>query len=300
MKPVDFDLHRPETVAEALELLAEHGDEGRILAGGQSLVPLLNFRLARPEHVIDLSRIGALRSVRRTSNELVIGAMVTYDQAERSPAVAEAAPLVAAALPHIAHQGIRARGTIGGSVAHGDPAAELPAVCAALDATMVAASRSGTRGIPAKEFFIANLVTALGEDELLTEIRLRPVPPRTGAAFDEVGRRRGDFALAGAGAQVTVAEDNSTVSEVRIALTGVSAKPHRATEAEQALVGHRLDDRLWSEAAEIVRRTVEPTGDLHATADYRRDVAGTVAGRALATAAQRAAEHTTESLEAAG
>jgi aerobic carbon-monoxide dehydrogenase medium subunit len=297
MKPVDFELHRPGTLDEALEVLAAHGHDGKVLAGGQSLVPLLNFRLARPEHVIDLSRIGSLRNLRRTRSGLLIGAMVTYDQADRSAAIADGAPLVAAALPHIAHQGIRARGTIGGSVAHGDPAAELPAVFTALDATMLAASRSGTREIPARDFFITNLVTALADDELLTEIRLGPVAPRTGAAFNEVGRRHGDFALAGAAAQISLAKD-ATIFDVRIALTGVSPKPHRATEAEQLLMGQRVDAQLWSEAAAIVRRTVDPSGDLHATADYRRDVAGTMAGRALAEAARRATRPGTESLEA--
>ncbi|MFF5992786.1 FAD binding domain-containing protein [Prauserella flavalba] len=299
MKPVDFELHRPETLAEALELLAEHGADGKVLAGGQSLIPLLNFRLARPDHVIDLGRIGALRAIRRNTDALVIGAMVTYHQAERSAAVAETAPLVSAALPHVAHQGIRARGTIGGSVAHGDPAAELPAVFSALDATMVAVSRRGTREIAARDFFLANLVTALEEDELLAEIRVAPVPARTGAAFNEVGRRHGDFALAGAGAQLTLTDD-ATVSSARIALTGVSAKPFRATEAENTLVGQRVDERLWRRAADVVRRDVDPAADLHATADYRRDVAGTIVERALAAAAARALGNRTGSMEATG
>jgi len=299
VKPVDFELHRPETLAEALELLAEHGAHGKVLAGGQSLIPLLNFRLARPDHVIDVGRIGALRAIRRNADALVIGAMATYHQAERSAAVAEAAPLVSAALPHIAHQGIRVRGTIGGSVAHGDPAAELPAAFSALDATMVAVSRRGTREIAASDFFLANLVTALEEDELLAEIRVTPVPARTGAAFDEVGRRRGDFALAGAGAQLTLTDD-ATVSSARIALTGVSAKPFRATEAEETLIGQRIDDRLWRQAADVVRRGVDPAADLHATAEYRRDVAGTVVERALAAAAARALGNRTDSMEATG
>lgn len=299
MKPVDFTLHRPETLTEALDLLSRHGDEGKVLAGGQSLIPLLNFRLARPEHVIDLGRLGGLRAIRRTADAVVIGAMATYHQAERSAAIAEAAPLVAAALPHIAHQGIRARGTLGGSAAHGDPAAELPAVFRALDATMTAASVRGTREIAAEDFFVANLVTALADDEVLTEIRLTPPPPRTGAAFDEVGRRRGDFALAGAGAQVTLTE-GATIAAVRIALTGVSATPFRATAAEQALVGESIDGHLWRRAGDFVRDAVDPAGDLHASADYRRDVAGTVVERALAAAAVRARGDRTETLEATG
>ena len=287
MKPVAFELHRPETLEEALALLAAHADDGKVLAGGQSLVPLLNFRLARPEHVIDLGRIGALKALRRTPEQLVIGAMVTYEQAERSPAVEAAAPLVAAALPHIAHQAIRARGTIGGSMAHGDPAAELPAVAAALDADMVAVGPGGKRRIPAQEFFLGNLVTALQPDEVLVEIHLRPVRGRTGAAFDEVGRRKGDFALVGAGAQLTLTDDG-VVDEARIALTGVSPTPHRAVEAERLITGHRVEPDLLRAAAQEVRAALRPSADLHATAEYRREVAGTLVERVIQRAAERA------------
>jgi len=283
MKPVAFDLHQPGTLQHALELLAEHGADGKVLAGGQSLMPLLNFRLSRPEHVIDLSKVASLRALRRTPGLLSVGAMVTYAQAQRSPAVSATAPLVAAALPHIGHQAIRNRGTIGGSVAHGDPAAELPAVMVALEATVVAASVRGTRMIPAAEFFKANLVTALADDELLTEVRVPAATGITGAAFEEVGRRHGDFALAGAGAQVRLAADG-TISEARIALTGVSPRPHRAREAERLLVGARPENALLEEAADAVRKAVAPIDDLHATADYRRDIAGTLTARAVADA----------------
>lgn len=287
MKPVDFHLHRPRTLSEAVALLAEHADEAKVLAGGQSLVPLLNFRLARPEHLIDLGRVTSLSALRRTVDGLSIGAMVTHSQAERSPSVAQDAPLMARAFPHIAHQAIRARGTIGGSIAHGDPAAELPAVAVALEATMVAVGPRGTREIAARDFFVANLVTALEQDEILTEVRIAPAPPGTGAAFEEVGRRQGDFALVGAGAQVRLADDG-TVAEARICLTGVSPTPHRAHEAEALLVGHPVDDAHLEAAADATRGVVRPSGDLHATADYRRDVAGTLIARVVRTAAQRA------------
>lgn len=298
MKPADFELHRPATVAEAIALLATYGEDGKVLAGGQSLMPLLNFRLARPGHLIDLSRIAALRALRRSSDSLVIGAMVTHSEAARSSAVDSAAPLVAAALPHIAHQAIRNRGTLGGSVAHGDPAAELPAVLTALDATMVAASIHGTRLIPAAEFFVANLVTTLRHDELLTEIRLTPPLPRTGAAFEEVGRRRGDFALAGAGAQLTL-DDEGAVVDARIALTGVSPRPHRAGDAERALDGARVTADVLEQVSTAVRDSVEPSDDLHASAEYRRDVAGTLAARAVARAAAQATNDTLNILEVA-
>jgi carbon-monoxide dehydrogenase medium subunit len=287
VKPVDFELHRPETISEAVDLLARYADEGKVLAGGQSLVPLLNFRLARPEHLIDLSRIGSLNTLSRTAEQITIGAMVTYEQAERSHAVRDGAPLIAAALPSIAHQAIRTRGTIGGSIAHGDPAAELPAVVVALDVTLVAVSQQGTREIAAKDFFVANLVTALAADELLTEVRVRPAYGATGAAFEEVGRRQGDFALAGAGAQMRL-NDDGTIAEARIGLTGVASKPYRASDAEALLLGQPLTAELLEAVADAVRSGIDPSGDLHATADYRRDVAGTLAGRVVATAVERA------------
>ena len=288
MKPVDFELHRPETVTEAVALLAAHGDDGKVLAGGQSLVPLLNFRLARPEHLIDLSRIASLSTLRRTGDRLSMGAMVTHAQAGRSSAVAVAAPLMAAAIPHIAHQAIRARGTIGGSIAHADPAAELPAVARALDAVLVVLSPAGVRRIEAEDFFVANLVTTLQPDELLVEVEIAPAGPATGGAFEEIGRRRGDFALVGAGAQVSL-HDDGTISGVRACLTGVASTPHRAAEAEEVLVGQVPPPALLSEAASATRDAVTPTADLHATADYRRDVAGTLLERAVMKAAERAA-----------
>jgi len=289
VKPADFDLHQPRTVEEALDLLAEHAAVGKVLAGGQSLVPLLNFRLARPEHLIDLSKIAALRSLSRTAGVLSVGAMVTYAQAQRSPAVTEGAPLLSAAIPHIGHDAIRARGTIGGSVAHGDPAAEVPAVAVALDAEVIARSVRGTRTIAAAEFFTGNLMTRLADDELLVEVRFAHATPGTGAAFEEVGRRSGDFALAGAGAQVRV--ESGVIAEARLCLTGVASRPVRISEAEQLLVGAELSASTTERVVDIVRSRIDPSGDLHAPAEYRRAVAGTLAARALAKASQRATEN---------
>lgn len=289
MKPVDFELHRPTTVAEAIGLLGQYGEEAKVLAGGQSLIPLLNFRLARPEHLIDIGRIASLTTIHRTADQLTMGAMVTSDSAHQSTAVREAAPLLAEALPHIAHRAIRARGTVGGSVAHADPAAEMPAVIRALDAVLVVAGPQGRREVDASEFFLANLVTALGDDELLVEIKLRPAPARTGAAFDEVARRRGDFALVGAGAQITLASDG-TVEQARICITGVERTPHRATEAESVLVGTHPDVRAVETAAARARDGIAPTGDLHATAEYRHDVAGALVERVVTEALDRAAQ----------
>jgi aerobic carbon-monoxide dehydrogenase medium subunit len=287
VKPVDFQLHRPSSLPQAVALLERLGDDCKLLAGGQSLVPLLNFRLARPEHVIDLSGIGSLATVRRTRDQLVIGAMTTHAQAERSRAIARAAPLITQALPHVAHSAIRARGTVGGSIAHGDPAAELPAVVLALDATVVAVGPAGERVIAAADFFRGNLVTSLGPDEVLTEIRIRPAPASVGVAFEEVGRRQGDFALVGAGAQVQL-DARGRVAELRTCLTGVSPAPRRATEAESMLTGRALSPEAVEAAAAATREALSPNSDLHATAEYRRDVAGTLLARVVRSAEQRA------------
>ncbi|SEB59044.1 FAD binding domain-containing protein [Streptomyces melanosporofaciens] len=286
MKPVDFQLHRPQTLAETLTLLHDLADDVKVLAGGQSLLPLLNFRLARPAHVVDIGRVVGLARLRRTSSELSIGATVRHAEAERSPSVAAHAPLLTAALPQIAHPPVRTRGTVGGSLAHADPAAELPSVAMALDAVFVAASTSGERTIPAAEFFRTHLTTALRPDELLTEIRFPRAAPGTGAAFLEVGRRRGDFALVGAAVQVTV--DGPRIAEARVCLSGVGQIPHRCPAAEEILTGAPLGSARVREAADAVRDSVRPSDDLHATAAYRKDVAGTLLVRAVTKAARRA------------
>src|SRR5690606_12668181 len=293
MKPVDFTLHRPSTLTEALHLLAEYGDDAKVLAGGQSLIPLLNFRLARPEHLIDLSEVRQLATLRRTRDEVISGAMVTYRHAELSLAVTDAVPLLAAALPHVAHRPVRARGTIGGSIAHADPAAELPAVVTALDATIVASSVRGTRTIPARQACASNLVTALAAAEVLTALRRPAAGPGAGAAFGEVSRRRGGCALVGAGAQVTVNEDG-TLARTQIALTGVAATPVRATAAEDLLTNAAPTPERLEQAAEAVRAAIDPSGDLHAPAEYRRHVAGTLVARTVAAAVRNATSRALE------
>jgi carbon-monoxide dehydrogenase medium subunit len=299
VKPVDFDLHRPGTVEETLELLAAYGEDGKILAGGQSLVPLMNFRLARPEHVIDIGRITTLTELRTSPGEVVVGSMVRQSRAEKSPDIAARCPLVAAALPNIAHPPIRARGTIGGNMAHADPAAELPSVAVAVGATFVAMSTRGRREIPAARFFETYLTTALEPDELLTEIRFPAAAPRTGAVFLEVARRRGDFALVGVAAQVTVApmtvdpgrdeeQDGAVIADVRLCVSGVHGAPFRCTEAERILRGRMPDEATLQEAADSVTDAIAPPGDLHATADYRRHLAGVLIRRATSHAYHRA------------
>lgn len=285
MKPVDFDLHRPATLDEALALLDRHAD-ARVLAGGQSLVPLLNFRLARPGHLVDIGRVAGLGELRDTGDALVLGAMVSQSRAERSTAVAARCPLLAAALPWIAHPPIRARGTICGSLAHADPAAELPAVAVALDATLVAVSARGRREIAAADFFQGHLTTALRPDELLAAVRFTAAAPGTGAAFHEVSRRRGDFAMAGVAAQVTL--EDGAIADARICVSGVAGVPLRCAGSEQALLGTRADPEALRRAAGAVLDILDPAGDLHATAGYRKHVAGVLVRRAVAEAYGRA------------
>ena len=287
MKPPVFDYHDPETVDEALDLLAEHGDEGKVLAGGQSLVPLLNFRLAHPENLIDLNRIGALAGVRRESGVLQIGAMTRQATVERSVLVSENWPLLTEALTYVAHAQIRNRGTIGGSVAHADPAAELPVVFTALDARVQVRSTRGERTIEIADLFVTHLTTTLEPDELLVGISVDPTPPNSGHAFVEFARRHGDFALGGAAVQLTL-DDAGRCERAAIALLGAAPVPLRATEAERVLVGTAVDEKARAAAAEGAISDISPTGDIHGSAQYRRDLCQVMVSRAIAAAMRRA------------
>jgi carbon-monoxide dehydrogenase medium subunit len=274
---------------EALALLREHGEDARPLAGGQSLVPLLSLRLARPSHLVDLAGISELGSIRVESGYLVIGAMVREGTAERHDEVHRLAPLLAQALPLIGHPAIRSRGTIGGSLAHADPAAELPAVALLLDAEMVAQSRErGQRTITAADFFTGFFTTALEPDEILTEIRIKGPAPGTGSAIEEVARRHGDFATVGAVAMVRL--EDGGIAEARVALTGVSGVPVRATEAETILAGAEPSEELFGAAADEAAKSLSPAGDIHGSASYRRHLAVVLMRRTLTLAAQRARE----------
>ena len=287
MKPPRFAYHDPRGVDEALALLAEHGDDGKALAGGQSLVPLLNFRLAHPEHLIDLNRIGALAGIRREDGTLRIKAMTRQATLEASPLVRENWPLVTDGLGFVAHAQIRNRGTVGGSVAHADPAAELPVVFSVLGARFHVASKRGERAIDAGDFFVTHLTTTMEPDEMLVEIEVPPVAPGTGHAFTEFARRHGDFALGGAAALVAVDGDGVCTSAA-LGLLAAAPTPVRATEAEQMLVGERIDETLAARAAERAAAGVEPTGDIHGSGEYRKHLIGVMARRAIAAAAERA------------
>jgi carbon-monoxide dehydrogenase medium subunit len=278
-----FRYHRPTTVEEAVSLLAEFGADAKVLAGGQSLVPLLALRLSHPEHLVDIGRIAALGSIEGGADGFTIGAGVRHADVELSPVTRRAAPLVAAAMPHIGHRAIRNRGTVCGSLAHADPAAELPAVALATDATLVVRSATGERAVPAAEFFLGYLTSALDDTELLTAVRFPVWPARTGWSVQEISRRHGDYALVGLAALLGVGDDGR-VERAALSFFGAGATPVRVREAEAVLIGERPDPAAFAEAADVVRKTIEPPGDNHATAAYRAHVAGVLTTRCLAEA----------------
>lgn len=297
MKPPAFDYFAPQSLDEALALLAEHGDAGKVLAGGQSLVPMLNFRLVSPSCLIDINRIDTLAGISRTDGELVIGALTRTRALETSGDVARACPLVREVVPNIAHFQIRNRGTIGGSLSHADPAAELPATVVALDACLVLRSKRGERVVKAGEFFKGYLTTCLDPDELLTQIRLPVQPPSSGYAFMEVARRHGDFALVGVAATLSIdADDRCTAAS--IALTGVHDTPFRAGSATEILKGTILDDKHIEDAAQATAASLAPQSDIHASSEYRTHTAQVLTARVLAKAVERARAARTEASRA--
>jgi carbon-monoxide dehydrogenase medium subunit len=282
MKLPDFEYQAPATVAEATVLLARHQDEATILAGGQSLIPLLALRLAHPAVLVDINGLDELSGMSVTGDMVAIGALTREYAAEESQTVAEAIPLLAAALPLIGHAAIRSRGTLGGSLAHADPAAELPAVARALDAEFVVRSESGERVIPAEEWFEGYLTTSRRPDEILVEVRFPVAEPGTGVAFQEVARRHGDFAMVGLAASLTLS--GGTITDARLAFSGVADVPVRATETERFLIGQRPSAELFAEAA---RRSAAA---LHGSSDYRKKVAAALVRRGLQAAADNAHE----------
>jgi aerobic carbon-monoxide dehydrogenase medium subunit len=283
MKPPPFEYFDPQTVDEVVALLVEHGDGAKLLAGGQSLVPLLNFRLVRPQALVDVNAVSRLAYLDDRGDGLAIGALTRQRDAERSALVRDRCPLLAAALPFVGHAAIRNRGTIGGSLAHADPAAEVPTVVAALGGTLRARGPRGERDIPAAEFFVSYLTTALAPDELLVELRLPPLPPRTGTAFLEVSRRHGDFALVATAAAVAL-DAGGACAGVWLAVGGVGPVPFVATEEAALLLGARPDEAAAGEVGRRVSARLEPDADLHASAEYRREVAGVLVRRALTAA----------------
>ena len=288
MKPAPFEYWAPSSVDEALKLLAGFDDPGdaKVMAGGQSLMPLLNLRLAQPAHIVDLNGIAELTAIRRDNGTLTIGAMCRQRAAEQSADVAEACPLMVQALRQVGHPQIRNRGTVGGSMAHADPAAELPAVAVCLDAEFVIRGGAGERVVPASAFFQGFLSTDIGEDELLTAVRITAAPPNSGSAFEEVARRHGDFAMVGVAAYVRL--DGDVIAEASIAVSGVDGQPVRASDAGAALAGQAPSEDVFIAAGHATAGILEPGSDLHATANYRKHVAGVLVRRALKAATARA------------
>jgi len=282
MKPAPFEYHAPDNVSDAVALLAEHGDEAKPLAGGQSLVPMLALRLTRFEHLVDLNRVEALAGVERQNGTLTVGAMTRQAALERADETA-AVPLLSLAAPLIGHFQIRNRGTLGGSVAHADPAGELPAVALALDAELEVATTSGARRVPARDFFVGTWTTCLEPDELLTAIHFPVWSDSSGFAIDEVARRHGDFALTGAVCGIEIGIDG-LVRRAALALLGMGATPLRATAAEEALVGSSATADDLRAAAQLAVRDTEPPDDIHASSRYRRSVGAHVVERGLAQA----------------
>lgn len=290
MKPAPFDYADPATLEEAVSLLRQHDGEAKVLSGGQSLMPLLNMRMARPELLIDLAKVPDLDYVREENGALVIGAMTRQRTVEFSEIVRSRYPLVHTATLNIAHPQNRNQGTVGGSIAHADPAAEYPAIAVALGAEIRAVGTDGERTIPAEEFFVTYLTTTLEPTDILTQIRLPALPQRTGWSFMEIARRHGDFAMAGVVATVQL-DNNAMCAATRIVLFGVGDKPIRARQAEASLTGQKPELTRFAEAGRIASEEIgEPLEDVHAPAEYRRDLARVLTRRALAQAAERAAQ----------
>jgi aerobic carbon-monoxide dehydrogenase medium subunit len=279
MKPAPFEYHRPLSLAETFELLDRYGDDGRLLAGGQSLVPALNMRLATPRAVIDINRLPGLDGIRVTPRGLVIGALVRHETVERSALVREHAPLLAAAMPHVGHAAIRTRGTVGGSLALADPAAELPACVVALEATIRVQSRQGGREVAAADFFRGVYTTALEPGEVVTEIVVPRTVPGWCAGFDELTRRQGDFALAGLAAHVRA--ERGAVRDSRLVFFGVGTGPVRSRGAETALMGRRPDGDALAEARSALAAELDPPADVHGSPALRRHLAGVLLARVV-------------------
>ena len=281
MKPAKFEYFAPSSLAEALDLLGEHGDDAKVLAGGQSLMPMLNMRLAQPKVVIDINRIPGLDYISPTPDGgLAIGALTRQRTVEKSDVIRERIPVLAAAIPSIGHFQIRNRGTVGGSISHADPAAELPAICFALGGELVLSSASNQRILKAEDFFLAPLTTAIEPDELLTEIRL---PARTEEwrwGFEEVCRRQGDFAMVGAVSLLEM-DGGGVCKSACITMFGVGGTPLRISRAEEALLGNPISDSALRDVSQIVSEELDPDSDIHASAAYRKEVGGVIARRTV-------------------
>lgn len=288
MRPTSFELLRPETLDEAVSLLSMHAPDVRALAGGQSLIPMMKLRLASPERLVDLTRIADLSGISTTADgTLVIGALTTHDDVANSSVAAERVPVLVETATHIADMQVRNRGTMGGSCCQHLAESDYPPVLTALDAQFEILGAGGTRSVPAEDFFVSALITAVGDGELLTSIRVPALPPRTGGAHEKVTRRFNDFGLVSGGAVISLDEHGTTTS-VRIVLGNAGPRPMRARSVEEALTGHVLTDQAIARASTKVLQDIEPADDNHASADYRRRIAPALVERIVRTAHDRA------------
>jgi CO/xanthine dehydrogenase FAD-binding subunit len=288
MKPAPFRYVAARTIEQALALKAEYGDEARFLAGGQSLVPTMNFRLTQPALLIDINPLSELAGVKDgPAAHVRIGALTRYRELERDAGTGRNLPLIHEALPHIAHPQIRNRGTIGGNLAHADPASEMPAIVVTLAGRLRAQSAKGERWIAASDFFVGALATALEPDEMLTDVELPVAPPRSGACFVELSRRRGDFAIIGVACTIRLDEEGRC-AEARIGLCNAGDGPVFAAAASESLVGGQIGAPEIAEAAQLVQGAIDPGGSIHASKEFQRHVAGVLTARALSTANERA------------
>jgi CO/xanthine dehydrogenase FAD-binding subunit len=286
MKPPEFKYVAARTVDEAIRHLGSHGEGAKVLAGGQSLTPMLNFRLLHPEVLVDINRVKELDFLSEKDGRLSIGALTRHRTVASSKLISEKWPVLSAAAAEVAHPAIRNRGTFGGSVAHADPAAEFPMITMLLDAEMKIASAGGAKTIKAQDFFVSYLTTALQDGEILTEIQIPPLSAQTGWGFEELSRRPGDFAIAAAAATLTM--KGKKCIEARICMAGVGATPLRAPAAEAMLKDKELSGDVLEKAAHQASEETDPSNDLHASANFRRHVAGVLVRRVLENAAQRA------------
>ncbi|MBO0716807.1 MAG: xanthine dehydrogenase family protein subunit M [Rhizobiales bacterium] len=279
MKLPSFDYACPASVEEVIALLAAHGGEAKPIAGGQSLVPMLAFRLTAPTLLVDLRKLSELRHIKIAAAGVTLGAMVRWRDILNEPGLRQAQPLLAAAVEHIAHYQIRNRGTVGGSLAHADPAAELPGIAVTCDAEIVAQGSAGPRVIAAADFFRGALMTALRPDEIVTEIRFPAWPKQRRFGFREFARRRGDFALAAAA--VTFDEIGKKFHNVRVGAIGIGDRPMRIAAAERALEGRAISDAVVADCAAVASAAVDPADDIHASGSYRKTLIGVMVERAL-------------------
>jgi len=290
MKPAPFEYLVPQSLDEALSMLNEHGSDAKVLAGGQSLVPAMNFRVAQPQILVDLNCLAELDYIRQDGGSgLRIGAMTRQRRLEVDETIAGGAPLLAEAMPYVAHPQIRNRGTLGGSLAHADPAAELPVIALALEARLLARSAAGERWIPADQFFLGMFTTDLAPEEILIEVDLPALQPGTGWSFMEVARRQGDYAMLGVAALLSL-DERGACQSARLVYLNAGDGPVEAREAARSLLGESISGKEIENAAELIDREIDPWGNVHASPDYQRHLACTLTRRALEKARERAAQ----------